>query len=74
MNNNKLVVPGSKQAIENLKYEVARELMFSNINWLFHFPGSIFYSRIQERGILRCLLSVSYQYKRWKIINEYKDR
>ena len=25
-NNNKLVVPGSKQAIENLKYEVAREL------------------------------------------------
>lgn len=26
MNNNKLVVPGSKQAIENLKYEVAREL------------------------------------------------
>ena len=24
--NNKLVVPGSKQAIENLKYEVAREL------------------------------------------------
>lgn len=26
MNNNKLVAPGSKQAIENLKYEVAREL------------------------------------------------
>ena len=26
MNNNKLVVPGAKQAIENLKYEVAREL------------------------------------------------
>lgn len=26
MNNNKLIVPGSKQAIENLKYEVAREL------------------------------------------------
>ena len=26
MNNNKLVVQGSKQAIENLKYEVAREL------------------------------------------------
>ena len=26
MNNNKLVVKGSKQAIENLKYEVAREL------------------------------------------------
>lgn len=26
MNNNKLVVPGSKQAVENLKYEVAREL------------------------------------------------
>ena len=25
-NNNKLIVPGSKQAIENLKYEVAREL------------------------------------------------
>ena len=25
-NNNKLVAPGSKQAIENLKYEVAREL------------------------------------------------
>ena len=25
-NNNKLVVPGSKQAVENLKYEVAREL------------------------------------------------
>ena len=26
MQNNRLVVPGSKQAIENLKYEVAREL------------------------------------------------
>lgn len=26
MNRNKLVVPGSKQAIENLKYEIAREL------------------------------------------------
>lgn len=26
MNNNKLVVPGSKQALENLKYEIAREL------------------------------------------------
>ena len=26
MNNNKLVAPGSKQAVENLKYEVAREL------------------------------------------------
>ena len=26
MTNNKLIVPGSKQAIENLKYEVAREL------------------------------------------------
>lgn len=25
-NNNKLVVPGSKQAIENLKYEIATEL------------------------------------------------
>ena len=25
-NTNKLVVPGAKQAIENLKYEVAREL------------------------------------------------
>lgn len=24
--NNKLVVPGSKQAIENMKYEIAREL------------------------------------------------
>ncbi len=24
--NNKLVVPGSKQAIENLKYEIANEL------------------------------------------------
>lgn len=26
MNTNKLVVAGSKQAVENLKYEVAREL------------------------------------------------
>ena len=26
MLNNKLIVPGSKQAVENLKYEVAREL------------------------------------------------
>lgn len=26
MNTNKLVVPGSKQAIENMKYEIAREL------------------------------------------------
>lgn len=26
MNNNKLVVPGSKKALENLKYEIAREL------------------------------------------------
>ena len=26
MSNNKLVVNGSKQAVENLKYEVAREL------------------------------------------------
>ena len=25
-NTNKLIVPGSKQAIENLKYEIAREL------------------------------------------------
>lgn len=25
MNTNKLVVPGSKQAIENMKYEIARE-------------------------------------------------
>ena len=25
MNTNKLVVPGSKQAIENIKYEIARE-------------------------------------------------
>ena len=24
--NNKLIVPGSKQALENLKYEIAREL------------------------------------------------
>jgi len=26
MSNNKLVVPGAKQAIENLKYEIANEL------------------------------------------------
>ena len=26
MQNNKLVVPGSKQALENLKYEIASEL------------------------------------------------
>lgn len=26
MNNNRLVVPGSKKALENLKYEIAREL------------------------------------------------
>ena len=26
MNTNKLIVAGSKQAVENLKYEVAREL------------------------------------------------
>lgn len=26
MSNNRLVVPGSKQAIENLKYEIASEL------------------------------------------------
>ena len=26
MNNNKLVVPGSKQALEDMKYEIAREL------------------------------------------------
>lgn len=26
MNNNKLVAPGSKQAIENLKYQIASEL------------------------------------------------
>ena len=26
MNNNKLIVPGSKNAIENLKYEIANEL------------------------------------------------
>lgn len=26
MNSNKLVVPGSKQALENMKYEIAREL------------------------------------------------
>lgn len=25
MNSNKLVVPGAKQAIENMKYEIARE-------------------------------------------------
>ena len=25
MNNSKLVVPGSKQVLENLKYEIARE-------------------------------------------------
>ena len=25
-NKNKMVVPGSKQAIENMKYEIAREL------------------------------------------------
>lgn len=25
MNNNKLITPGSKQALENLKYEIARE-------------------------------------------------
>ena len=25
-NNNKLVVPGSKQALESMKYEIAREL------------------------------------------------
>lgn len=25
-NNNKLIVPGSKQALENMKYEIAREL------------------------------------------------
>lgn len=24
--NNKLIVPGSKQALENMKYEIAREL------------------------------------------------
>lgn len=24
--NNKLIVPGSKQALENIKYEIAREL------------------------------------------------
>lgn len=29
MNTNKLVVAGSKQAVENLKYEVARELGIS---------------------------------------------
>lgn len=26
MNKNKLIVPGSRKAIENLKYEIAREL------------------------------------------------
>lgn len=26
MNNSKLIVPGSKQALENLKYEISREL------------------------------------------------
>ena len=26
MKNNKLVVPGSKQVLENMKYEIAREL------------------------------------------------
>ena len=26
MNRNKLVVPGSKQAVEQMKYEIAREL------------------------------------------------
>ena len=26
MNNNKFVVPGAKQAIENMKYEIASEL------------------------------------------------
>lgn len=26
MNNNKLIVPGAKQALENMKYEIAREL------------------------------------------------
>lgn len=26
MSNNKLVVPGSKDALENLKYEIAKEL------------------------------------------------
>ena len=26
MNNNKLVVPGAKQALESLKYEIAKEL------------------------------------------------
>ena len=26
MNNNKLIVPGSKQALENLKYEISSEL------------------------------------------------
>ena len=25
-NNNKLIVPGSKQALDNMKYEIAREL------------------------------------------------
>ena len=27
--NNKLIVPGSKQALENMKYEIARELGFT---------------------------------------------
>ena len=26
MSNNRLIVPGSKQALENLKYEISREL------------------------------------------------
>lgn len=26
MNNNKLIVPGAKQALESMKYEIAREL------------------------------------------------
>lgn len=26
MNKNKLIVPGAKEAVENLKYEIAREL------------------------------------------------
>ena len=26
MSNNRLIVPGAKEAIENLKYEIAREL------------------------------------------------
>ena len=28
-NNNKLIVPGSKQALDNMKYEIARELGIS---------------------------------------------